>query len=224
MTAQDDLRGRAEASGAADVFRRIADRVIPTLAVDALDRAVAPPFGDHSLNDWAIPPAFLAEARAAAVLVPLVDRADGVSVLLTRRTDGLRTHAGQIAFPGGGIEAGDADPAAAALREAEEEIGLAPDRITVLGYLGAYLTRTGFRIIPVVARVEPPFALRLNEAEVAEAFEVPFAVVMDAGRYLVRQREWMGAQRSFYAIEHDRHLIWGVTAGILRVLYERLYA
>ena len=223
MTACAGLRPRPDPFDADEVFRRIAERVIPTLDIDALDRAVVPPFGDHSLNEWTIAPDFLAGARAAAVLIPLVHRPEGVSVLLTRRTDRLRTHAGQIAFPGGGIDQGDADPAAAALREAEEEIGLDPTRVAVLGHLGAYLTRTGFRIIPVVARVEPPFTLRLNAAEVAEAFEVPFAAVMDAGSYLVRQREWMGIQRSFYAIEHGSRLIWGVTAGILRVLYERLY-
>lgn len=207
-----------------DVFRRIAERIPPALAADALDSAVTPPFGDHSLNDWAISPEFLAGARAAAVLIGLVPRDGAVHVILTERTAGLRAHAGQVAFPGGKVDPADASPAAAALREAWEEIGLPPNRVSVLGHLGAYLTRTGFRIIPVVARVEPPFTLRINPAEVADAFELPFGVLMDAGNHLLRQREWMGAPRSFYAIEHGGRTVWGITAGILRVLYERLYA
>ena len=209
--------------GAGEVFRRIAERLVPTLAVDALDRTIVPPFGDHSLNTWTITPEILAGARAAAVLVGLVVRDGAVNVLLTQRTADLRTHAGQIAFPGGKMDPEDASPAATALREAEEEIGLPPRQVAVLGYLGAYLTRTGFRIIPVIARVDPPFDLVLNPREVCEAFEVPFGFLMSGANHLLKQREWMGTQRSFYAIEHGERTIWGVTAGILRILYERLY-
>ena len=205
------------------IFARIAARVERHLATDALDVDVVPPFGDQSLNEWLVAPEVLRKARAAAVLLGLVPRPDGVTVILTQRTADLRDHGGQIAFPGGKIDPGDATPAAAACREAGEEIGLAPDRIAVLGYLGAYLTRTGFRIVPVVARVDPPFALRLNPAEVVEAFEVPLAFLMEPANHRLAQREWLGTMRHFYAIEFGDRLIWGVTAGILRVLYERLY-
>ena len=205
------------------IFARIAARIERNLAKDALDVSVTPPFGDHSLNDWTIEPSFLKDARAAAVLIGLVPRPEGVGVILTQRTAGLRDHAGQIAFPGGKIDPGDATPAQAACREAHEEIGLERDRITVLGHLGGYLTRTGFRIIPVVARVDPPFALRLNPAEVVEAFEVPLAFLMDPANYRLAEREWQGKIRSFYSIEFGERRIWGVTAGILRVFYERLH-
>ena len=214
-------RGGGESSA---VFARIAARVERDLAADALDVAVTPPFGDHSLNEWTIEPDFLRGARAAAVLVGLVPRPDGVTLILTQRTAGLRDHSGQIAFPGGKIDPGDATPADAACREAGEEIGLARDRITVLGHLGAYLTRTGFRIVPVVARVDPLFALRLNPSEVVEAFEVPLDFLMNPANHRKAEREWLGKTRSFYAIDFGERTIWGVTAGILRVLYERLYA
>lgn len=205
------------------VFARVAARVERDPARDALDIAVTPLFGDHSLNDWAIAPEFLRGARAAAVLVGLVARPAGVTVLLTQRTAGLRDHGGQVAFPGGKIDGNDASPAAAACREAAEEIGLAADRVAVLGHLGAYLTRTGFRIVPVVAQVTPPFTLLLNPAEVASCFEVPFAFLMDPANHRLDHREWQGATRAFYSIVFGEHMIWGVTAGILRVLYEKLY-
>lgn len=205
------------------VFARIATRIERDLEAGALDVGVIPPFGDHSLNDWAIEPEFLRGARAAAVLIGLVPRPEGIKVILTQRTAGLRDHAGQVALPGGKIDPGDATPADAACREAGEEIGLDPSHIAVLGYLGAYLTRTGFRIVPVVARVEPSFTLHLNPAEVVECFEVPLAFLMNPANHRRAEREWLGVTRHFYSIEFDGRTIWGVTAGILRVLYERLY-
>ena len=207
-----------------DVFRRIAERIDPTLATDALDRTTIPPYGDHSLNTWAISPDILAAARDAAVLVGLVVRGNALQVLLTERTPHLRTHAGQIAFPGGKIDPDDESAAATALREAWEEIGLPAERVQVLGYLGAYLARTGYRIVPVIARIDPPFELTLNPSEVVATFEVPLDHLMVASNHLLRTREWGGAPRLFYAIEHGERTIWGITAGILRVLYERLYA
>lgn len=223
-TAAAPLAFPAAASFAPDaVFARIAARVMPTPAADAFDRTVTPPHGDHSLNAWTISADVLATARAAAVLIGLVERGDGLHVLLTQRTSTLRDHAGQIAFPGGKIDAGDASPAAAALREAEEEVGLAAGAVTVLGYLDPYLTRTGFRIIPVIARITPPLALALNPAEVVDAFEVPFAFLMNEANHQLKQREWKGSPRHFYAIQYRERSIWGITAGILRILYEKLY-
>lgn len=214
----------AAAAHADAIFARIAARVDRDLPADALDVEVIPPFGDHSLNDWAIEPDFLRGARAAAVLIGLVPRPEGVGVIFTRRTSGLRDHAGQFAFPGGKIDPYDATPAAAAIREANEEIGLDPARVTVLGHLGAYLTRTGFRIIPIVARVDPPFDLVPNPAEVVDAFEVPFDFLMDAANHRLSQRSWQGRERNFYAIAFGERTIWGATAGIVRALYERLLA
>lgn len=206
-----------------DIFARIRGRLHAELPRDALDPAIVPRAGDQTLNAWNVPADFLVQARPAAVLVGIVAREGAAQVLLTRRTADLRDHAGQIAFPGGKMDPTDDDPAATARREAQEEIGLDPGAVEVLGYLDAYLTRTGFRIVPVVARLRPPFDLRPNAAEVAEVFEVPFAYLMDAANHQLRQREWLGALRSFYAIEHETRMIWGITAGILRILYERLY-
>ncbi len=208
---------------AADVFARVRDRVSPDLGIDALDRAVTPISGDHLLNRWQVTPDFLRTTRVAAVLVGLVDRPDGLRVLLTQRTAGLRDHSGQIAFPGGKMDPDDASPAATALREAGEEIGLAARAIDVLGYLDPYLTRTGFRIIPVVARVAPPFELVINPSEVVEAFEVPFAHLMSEANHDLRERTWQAQTWRFYAMDHGERTIWGITAGILRILYEKLY-
>ncbi len=161
-------------------------------------------------------------SRPAAVLVPVVDRAEP-TVILTLRTADLASHAGQIAFPGGKIDPGDRSPLGAALREAEEEIGLAPALVEPLGYLDLYLTFSGFRILPTVARVAPAYALNLNKSEVAEAFEVPLAFLMGPQNHQRHSRDWKGIIRHYYAIPYQDRYIWGVTAGILRNLYERLY-
>jgi 8-oxo-dGTP pyrophosphatase MutT (NUDIX family) len=204
------------------LFDELRRRLPRDLPLRALDPSIVPPYGDQSLNDWDVSADFLATTRPAAVLVGLVARENGVHVLLTLRTADLRDHAGQIAFPGGKIEASDASPADAALREAYEEVGLPSSAVEVIGYLDPYLTRTRYRILPVVARLHPPFTLTINPAEVVEAFEVPFAFLMDAANYETRQREWLGKPRSFFAVTHGERLIWGITAGILRVLSERL--
>jgi 8-oxo-dGTP pyrophosphatase MutT (NUDIX family) len=178
--------------------------------------------GDHNLEPDV---RFLADVRPirpAAVLIPVVDRPDP-TVLLTLRTESLSSHAGQIAFPGGRIDPGDASPLAAALREADEEIGLKRDYIEPLGYLDLYLSGTGYRIAPTVARVRPGFQLSVNPAEVADTFEVPLAFVMGPENHQRHSREWRGMMRSYYAMPFGDRYIWGVTAGILRNLYERLY-
>jgi 8-oxo-dGTP pyrophosphatase MutT (NUDIX family) len=160
--------------------------------------------------------------RPAAVLVPVVDRPEP-TVLLTLRTNTLSTHAGQIAFPGGSIDPQDASPLAAALREAEEEIGLDRNLVEPLGYSDLYFSGTGYRIVPAVARVRPDFQLTLNPAEVQDAFEVPLAFVMGPENHQLHSREWRGMMRTYYAMPFGERYIWGVTAGILRNLYERLY-
>jgi 8-oxo-dGTP pyrophosphatase MutT (NUDIX family) len=160
--------------------------------------------------------------RPAAVLVPVVQRYEP-SVLLTERTPRLRDHGGEISFPGGKIDAGDAGPAAAALREAEEEIGLAPKFVEPIGYLDIHITPFGHRILPVLARVLPGFALRLNHDEVEHAFEVPLAVLMVSQNHKRETLEWNGFSLDSYAMQFGHRKIWGATAMILRNLYERVY-
>jgi 8-oxo-dGTP pyrophosphatase MutT (NUDIX family) len=165
----------------------------------------------------------LAPWRPAAVLLPIVDRPGGLSVLLTLRASALRAHSGQVAFPGGKIDEGES-PREAALREAYEEIGLEERFIEPLGWLDPYLTGTGFRVAPLVALVERSFTLKLNKLEVDEVFETPFAFLMDAANHRLEEREWQGRLRKYYAIPHEGRYIWGATAGILRNLYEKLFS
>ena len=163
-----------------------------------------------------------AARRRAGVLVPIVARPDELTMLFTRRTAHLRNHSGQIAFPGGGAEPGDASVEVTALREAHEEIGLEPARVEVLGRLSDYHTRTDFRITPVVGLVAPPFELRLDAHEVDEAFEVPLSFLLDPANHLRHQREFQGRTVPFYAIPYRDYYIWGATAGMLINLYRFL--
>lgn len=162
----------------------------------------------------------------ASVLVPIVARGDELSVLLTLRTAHLHDHAGQISFPGGRVDIGDADAIATALRETEEEIGLSRQHIEVLGSLPDYQTGTGFLVTPVVSLVHPPFALAADTFEVAEIFEVPLAFLMDAANHQRRSAEFPGRAglRHFYAIPYRDYFIWGATAAMLRNLYHFLRA
>jgi 8-oxo-dGTP pyrophosphatase MutT (NUDIX family) len=179
-------------------------------------------------SDFDLNPEILAEssldspARAAAVLVPVVKRPE-LSLLFTQRTDHLPAHAGQIAFPGGKTDENDASPLATALREAHEEIGLDPALVEPLGFLDSYRTGTGYRITPVVALVDPGFALTLNSDEVVDAFEVPLPFLMDTRNHQVHVRELGGRERRFYAMPYGDRFIWGATAGILRNMHERLF-
>ena len=166
--------------------------------------------------------AALEAAKPAAVLIGLIERPHGTTVLLTERATHLRSHSGQVAFPGGKIDPGE-DALEAALREAHEEIGLERRHIEPFAALDPYLSGSGYRITPIVAQIHPPFDLAINHEEVAEAFEAPFAFVMDPANHQRQSREWKGAMRHFYAMPWESHYIWGVTAGILRNMYERLY-
>jgi 8-oxo-dGTP pyrophosphatase MutT (NUDIX family) len=193
---------------------------VPPALTDPLAKGAR---GDLDLNPETWVRAGVKASKPAAVLVPVIDRGEP-TVLLTLRTADLASHAGQVAFPGGKIDPADESPVAAALREAREEIGLTPAVIEPIGYLDLYLTFSGFRILPTVARVKPDFALTLNPREVVETFEVPLAFVMSADNHQRKTRDWNGIQREYYAIAFENRYIWGITAGILRNLYERVYA
>jgi len=158
----------------------------------------------------------------AAVLFPIVLRDAPPTVLLTQRTSHLRDHAGQVSFPGGRVEVEDASPIHTALRETEEEIGMSPDRVEVLGYLPEYRTSTGFRVTPVVGLVRPPFTLRPDPFEVAEVFEVPLSFLLDPANRQRHSREWRGRLRHYFAMPYGDYFIWGATAGMIVSLAERL--
>jgi len=177
--------------------------------------AAAPPGvrrGDHDLNPDMLPDRPL---TPAAVLVPLVERPGGITVLLTRRTAHLHDHAGQISFPGGRVDRADADAQATALREAEEEVGLARDYVTPVGRLDTYVTRTGFEVTPVVGLVRPPETLTPDPFEVAEVFEVPLGFILDPASRQRHSRDYAGRTRYFYVFPWGQYYIWGATAGML---------
>lgn len=180
-------------------------------------------------GDWDLNPELLADfavmppARPAAVLFGIVARAE-LTVLLTQRTHTLPTHAGQIAFPGGKVEAGDAGPVGAALRESVEEIGLAPEFVEPLGFLDGYRTGTGFTVAPVVALIRPGFTLRPDPREVEDVFEVPLAFLMDEANHQKHARDWRGRQRHYYAMPYRERYIWGATAGMIKNMHQRLFA
>jgi len=175
--------------------------------------------GDHQLSPHLKPsPPW----TPAAVLVPLIDHDDGLTVLLTRRTDHLTDHPGQISFPGGRFESIDVDAEAAALRETEEELGIPPARVELLGRLDTYITRTGFEVTPVVGVITPPFLLRPDSFEVADVFEVPLAFLLDPGNYTRQERLGDGRTAYYYAVPYGDRYIWGATAGMLKNLCEAL--
>lgn len=183
---------------------------------------------------WQLDPVVASELRypgregapvLAAVLIPMVLRPDGVRVMLTQRAAHLHDHAGQISFPGGRIETDDASPVAAALREAQEETGLPPEYVDVLGTMPAYVTSTGFSVTPVVSLVRPGFTLVADTFEVAEIFEVPLSFLMNPAHHrLYQATQDDGRVRQYYAMPWERYFIWGATAGMLRNLYHALRA
>jgi 8-oxo-dGTP pyrophosphatase MutT (NUDIX family) len=200
------------------IARRLQDSTIGRWA-SGMSREERTERGDHDLNPGMAKPTELVQA---AVLVPIVERGRGLTVLLTQRTDHLTAHAGQIAFPGGRLEETDPNLEAAALRETEEEVGLGRDRIEIVGQLDLYVTRTGFEVTPVVGIVTPPFALHPDPFEVADVFEVPLSFILDPANHRKQSRLHNGIQRQFYVLPYENRYIWGATAGMLVNLSEVL--
>jgi 8-oxo-dGTP pyrophosphatase MutT (NUDIX family) len=212
----------ATALTGSEFFTRVRERLTLGVPAGLSDPNMTPARGDHDADPVMRKIAQVRPIRPAAVLVPIVDHPEP-SVLLTQRAQHLPDHAGQVSFPGGKIEETDADPCASALREAEEEIGLTRANVEPLGYLDLYMTTLGYRIVPVVARVKPGFKLKLNNSEVDATFEVPLPFLMDQSNVQRHSRDWQGMTRHYYAITFGERYIWGVTAGILRNLHDRIY-
>ncbi len=191
-------------------------------AIQAVLRHAPPSPEEHDLHVFALREGI--KVTEAAVLVPLVNRPEGVQVLLTQRTTHLRDHGGQVSFPGGRVEPDDAHREATALRETAEEIGLLTDRVTVLGRLPNYEIPSGFRITPVVGWIEPPFDLVPDAFEVADIFEAPLAYFLDAANYRRREYRLCGRHRHYLAIPYEGRYIWGATAGMLYSLSRMMEA
>ena len=206
------------------LLERISARVDPHLPQDDVLHQGRGQIGDMRLDGE---PLFepKGDLQLAAVLIGILEGSDGEpEILLTRRADHLDKHSGQVAFPGGKVEAKDGSPTHAALREAHEEIGLAPDFVDVLGYLDTYETGTGFRILPVVAKLRRGFVLQADANEVADIFQVPARLALDERNYKSHEIEWQGRQRHYYAMQYEGYNIWGATAGMLLHMGRRLSA
>jgi 8-oxo-dGTP pyrophosphatase MutT (NUDIX family) len=213
----------AEAAlSATEFFGRVKARLTLDVPAGLTDPGVTPKRGDHDADPVMRKIAEVRPIRPAAVLVPVVDHPEP-TVLLTQRAQHLPHHPGQVSFPGGKIDDTDRSPLDSALREAEEEIGLDRALVQPLGYLDLYMTTLGYRIVPTVARVKPGFSLTLNTGEVDATFEVPLSFLMDINNVERHSRDWQGMTRHYYAITFGERYIWGVTAGILRNMYDRIY-
>lgn len=213
----------------ADLFRLETFRTLAESRLHAVPQTLPDHVGlVHSPGDFDLNPSALAEwpggaaVRPAAVLVPVVVR-DDLRVLLTQRTSHLAAHAGEIAFPGGKPDPADTGPVDTALREAEEEIGLARSHVEPIGFLDVYRTGSGFAVTPVVALVHPGFAVVPNANEVAAIFEVPLAFFMDPANHRIDTHTLNGRDRRFYAMPFGERYIWGMTAGILRNMHDKLF-
>lgn len=205
----------------AEFFARAKARLTFDVPDGLNDASIIPTTGDAGNDRMIQIVAQERPIRPAAVLIGIVEH-EQPTILLTQRSAHLNDHAGQISFPGGKIDATDASPLDAALREAEEEVGLDRSFVDPIGYLDLYATGFGFRILPTVARVKPGFNLTINENEVESAFEVPLSFLMDPGNHQLHSKDFRGVERSYYAMPFAERYIWGATAGILRVLYERI--
>ena len=211
------------ALSSAEFFARARARLRFEIPAGLTDPGLIPASGDQGTDQMLAILAREQPIRPAAVLIPVVDHSQP-TVLLTQRSAHLNEHAGQISFPGGKIDAADASPLETALREAEEEIGLNREFIDPIGYLDVYGTSFGFRILPTLARVRPGFKLQINASEVDDAFEVPLAFLMNPANHQRHAKEFRGVERTYYAMPYEERYIWGATAGMLRVLYERIFA
>jgi len=216
------VKAAPAAMSSGEFYDRVRARLSFDVPAGLIDPNIIPETGDPGTDRMLEIMAREAPVRPAAVLIPVVDHAEP-TVLLTQRSAHLKEHSGQIAFPGGKIDATDKSPRDAALREAEEEIGLDRSFVDPIGYLDVYGTGFGFRILQTVARVKPGFRLTINHSEVDDAFEVPLSFLMNPANHQVHSKEFRGMERSYYAMPFAERFIWGATAGILRVLYERIY-
>ncbi|HYD87880.1 MAG TPA: CoA pyrophosphatase [Vitreimonas sp.] len=202
-----------------DAFERLLRTKLDPL--DAVADESARTRSDNDLNpDWDNHP----EQRPAAVLAPIIKRPEGWTMLFTERSVETPAHPGQISFPGGRVQASDASAVETALRETMEEIGLERRFIEPLGAWDRYDTITGYRVTPIVGLVEPGFTLTLDPREVARVFEAPLDFLFDPANHEKRQAQWQGRTRYYYAMPYGDHFIWGATAGMIRALWERLYA
>jgi len=218
MSSLDPASGIYSAQYARELCMRELNYDLPE---DVFSAPIFPPQGDHAMNpDLTAAPV---KAKPAAVLVPIIARPQGATMLFTERSARLRNHAGQISFPGGRMDDNDPTPADTALREAHEEIGLENAHVSTLGYLAPYQSGTGYRIIPVVGLVEPSFALTLNPNEVNDVFEAPLEFLMNIENHKRHRWEREGVMRESWALHFGERMIWGVTAGILRHFWERFY-
>jgi 8-oxo-dGTP pyrophosphatase MutT (NUDIX family) len=198
-----------------EIVERLRARLLP------LDHPhEAAPFSDFDLHDGARPQTPV--LKEAAVLLALVPRPEGLGLILTRRSDSMPTHAGQIALPGGRRQAEDDSLTATALREAREEVGLDPALVEPLGFGDAYQTVTSYRVTPIIGILNAAPALTADQREVAEIFEAPFSFFLDPANHVLEQREWNGMTRRYYAMPWNGHYVWGATAGMLRALWLRL--
>jgi 8-oxo-dGTP pyrophosphatase MutT (NUDIX family) len=212
MTASEDLAARIAAMD----FSLLRQKLL----MDAPEFKLRPARSDYDFNpEFRRPPGAI-KLTPAAVLMPIVAKPEP-TVLLTQRTETLSRHAGQVSFPGGRVDAADESPLATALRETQEETGIAPDFVRVAGFMEGYETGTGFAILPVVGVVKEGFTLMPNPAEVNEVFEVPLAFLLDPKNRERQSREWQGRKREFYAFNYGSHYIWGATAAILVNFAER---
>jgi 8-oxo-dGTP pyrophosphatase MutT (NUDIX family) len=209
--------------GPDEFFRRARSRLTFDVPAALTDPSIVTKTGDFGRDKTLQIVAREKPIRPAAVLIGVVER-ELPSILLTTRAKHLNDHPGQVAFPGGKIDLGDASPLAAALREADEEIGLKSEFIDPVGYLDVYATTFGFRVLPTLARVRPGFELKIDAREVDDVFEVPLAFLMDPQNHKRGTKEFRGIIRYFYEMPYNERYIWGATAGILRALYERIYA
>jgi 8-oxo-dGTP pyrophosphatase MutT (NUDIX family) len=194
------------------------------LAAERLAAGLPDAQGDHVHSPGYAEYVLARATKPAAVLIPVMDRPGELSIVLTKRLDNLRSHSGQVAFPGGKIDESDASPEAAALREAQEEVALDPALAEIIGRLPDYHTGSGYRIAPVLALVRPEARLVANPEEVDYVFEVPLSFLMDPANHRRGSRIFQGQERSYLEMPYGPHYIWGVTAGIIRLMHDRLFA